>query len=201
MIANGYISASEISDCFSEGQNLSKNWLVEQCLNLNLDLKTVFFCGGWLGSLFLDHRLIFNKVRSFDIDPKYELLADELNRTLLLEDWKFKAVTADIHDINFTSHTYTVKRKNGTLCELTDSPDTIINTSCEHIENFSDWHDRIPAGKLMILQSNNGQEIKDHINCSTSLEDFAAQTPLSKELYQGELSLPKFKRFMRIGYR
>ena len=42
-----------------------------------------------------------------------------------------------INEINFSMHTYNVKRADGSKCELSDSPDTIINTSCEHIENFS----------------------------------------------------------------
>ena len=37
---------------------------------------------------------------------------------------------------------------------MSDVPNTIINTSCEHIVNFDEWYRKIPAGKLVILQSN-----------------------------------------------
>jgi hypothetical protein len=83
-------------------------------------------------------------------------------------------------------------------------PDTIINTSCEHIPNFKEWYNKIPAGKLVILQSNNFFELDEHINCVNDLDDFASQAPLSEILYEGELDLSKhvnYTRFMRIGIK
>ena len=53
----------------------------------------------------------------------------------------------------------------------------------------------------MILQSNNYFEIDEHVNCSESLDAFAKQTPMSQVLYQGELELEKYTRYMRIGYK
>ncbi len=201
LIQNENITGSDIVDAFSTGQFLSKNWISEECERNNLNLKTVFLCGGWFGTLFLDTRLKFEKVRSFDIDSKCEYVADELNRDLVQNNWKFKAVTADIHVIDYTNFTFDVRRKNGTLCQLTESPDTIINTSCEHIHNFSKWYSRIPKGKLLILQSNNGFKISGHVNCSEDLKSFSDLTPLSKTLYSGEKEMPEFTRFMRIGYK
>ena len=61
---------------------------------------------------------------------------------------------------------------------------------------------KIPAGKLVILQNNNFFEVRrTHVNCVNDLDDFASQAPLSEILYDGELELPKYKRFMRIGYK
>ena len=52
---------------------------------------------------------------------------------------------------------FTTMRNNGTPVATWDpgDPDTIINTSCEHIRNFNSWYNAIPQGKLLILQSNN----------------------------------------------
>jgi hypothetical protein len=94
-----------------------------------------------------------------------------------------------------------VKRANGTECGLTVSPDTVINTSCEHIEKFKEWYDLIPQNKLIILQSNNGFGIQEHINCVDGLDQFVQQTPMARVLYSGEKQMPKFTRYMRIGYK
>jgi hypothetical protein len=118
-----------------------------------------------------------------------------------MKEWKFKSCTQDIHDINYDTHVYNVNRSDGSICELTDSPDTIINTSCEHIENFDKWYDKIPAGKILILQTNNYFDLPEHVNCSKTLEDFSKQTPMTKTLYQGELFLEKYSRYMRIGIK
>ena len=43
--------------------------------------------------------------------------------------------------------------------------------------------------------------IPEHIRIAENIEKFKLQSKLSKVLYQGELDLPKYKRFMLIGYR
>ena len=84
---------------------------------------------------------------------------------------------------------------------MKDNPDTIINTSCEHIKDFSSWYNKIPTGKLVILQGNNYFEIPEHVNCSSNLNEFSNKLPMTITLYEGELELPKYKRFMKIGFR
>jgi hypothetical protein len=96
---------------------------------------------------------------------------------------------------------YNVNRSDGTICELTDSPDTIINTSCEHLENFTEWYNKIPTGKLLILQTNNYFDLDEHVNCSKSVEDFGKITPMQKVYFEGELGLEKYSRYMRIGLK
>lgn len=41
----------------------------------------------------------------------------------------------------------------------------------------------------------------EHVNCVKSLEDFEIQTPVSAVIFNGELDLGKYKRFMRIGIK
>jgi hypothetical protein len=96
---------------------------------------------------------------------------------------------------------YTVVKSDGTTEQLSDEPATIVNTSCEHIENFDTWYNKIPKGKLVILQTNDYVENEDHVNCSLDLPAFEAQTPMTTCLYSGELQLEKYTRYMRIGYR
>jgi hypothetical protein len=117
-----------------------------------------------------------------------------------MDGWQFKASTLDIHNMQYPTE-HTTYRANGTSLTLTEDPDTIINTSCEHILNFSSWYSNIPKGKIIALQSNNYVDIAEHINCSNSLEEFANQTPMSTIFYQGELTLEKYTRYMRIGIK
>ena len=96
--------------------------------------------------------------------------------------------------------THETFRANGTSLELTEMPNTIINTSCEHIEDFTQWYNNIPSGTIVALQNNNYYEHDQHINCVPNLQTFAEQTPMHV-FYEGELSLTKYTRFMRIGMK
>ena len=190
-------------DCFSRGQLLSKKWLTDTLKELNADLGVVFLCAGWYATIvpmLVENNIRFNLIRSFDIDPTVWTIAETFNKPLL-DGWKFKAQTKDIMDIDYTRNVYTTIKSNGETEELKDVPDTIVNTSCEHISNFAEWYDKIPAGKLVILQSNNYFEVDDHVNCSADLDAFSKSAVMDNVLYEGELQLEKYTRFMKIGYK
>ena len=118
-----------------------------------------------------------------------------------MEDWKFKASTKDIMDLTYDVDKYDTVKSNGDSQELTETPNTIINTSCEHIVDFDTWYNKIPSGKILILQSNNYIGLPEHVNCSKTLKDFNNKTPMQEVLFQGELYLDKYSRYMRIGVK
>ena len=192
-------------DCISRGQLESKKWLVDELKNIdNLVLGKVCLCAGWYATvvpLLVEADIEFDLIRSFDLDPSVWKIAEAFNKDLLIDGWKFKAQTADINELDFAVTRFETERDDGTFQPLKERFNTIVNTSCEHIEGFDSWYNKMPAGKLMILQSNNYFEIDEHVNCSESLEAFAKQTPMSQVLYQGELELEKYTRYMRIGYK
>jgi hypothetical protein len=191
-------------DCFSRGQLYSKIWLINELKKLNLNLGTVFLCAGWYATLavmLFESGVKIEKIRSFDIDPSTVDIAETFNKPWVVDRWQFKATAEDILNVNYDLHTYTVRRSDSSFCSLSDSPDTIINTSCEHITNFEQWYSMIPKDKLLILQSNNYFEVAEHVNCSESLDKFDKMCPMSNTLFTGELSLPKYDRFMKIGFK
>ena len=193
-------------DCFSRGQLQSKLWLVNELKKANVELGTVFLCAGWyatLATMLFESNIKVDKVRSFDIDPNCASIAETFNKKWFVNDWQFKSITQDIMDINYNEHVwqYWSNANNRMSYPITDIPDTIINTSCEHVEPFNQWYDKIPKGKLVILQSNNYFEIKEHVNCVGSIEEFVIKAPMNNILYSGELKLPKYRRFMIIGYK
>ena len=190
------------SDCLSKGQIASKKWLVDNLKDLNLDLGLVYLCAGWYATvvpLFIENKILFSSIRSFDVDPDVWKIAEIFNKESLLDSWKFKAQTKDIFDINYNRHVYETIKSDGTKEQCKDVPDTIINTSCEHIENFQEWYSKIPNGKLVILQSNDYFEIEDHVNCVKSNLEFEKMAPMSEVYFAGNLPLEKYTRFMRIG--
>ena len=189
----------------SSGQLESKSWLIKTLKQENiLNLGTVFVCAGWYGLLpyllLNDKNFSIKQVFNFEIDPLSVSISEDFNRISVQNNWKFKATLKNILELNYhTSHFSTLKA-NGTAQKLTISPDTIINTACEHIQNFKKWWGLLPTKKLIILQSNNFFESEDHVNCLNKLEEFKKQAPLDL-IYEGELNLEKYKRFMLIGYK
>lgn len=195
-----------VEDSFSRGQLESKLWVIQELKKLNVELGTVFLCAGWyatLATMIFESGIAVNKIRSFDIDDSCRHVAEIFNKPWYQDDWKFKALTCNIHEIDYDKHTWQFwsNANNRMSYPITDSPDTIINTSCEHIENFDEWYDKIPDGKLVILQSNNFFEVEEHVNCVKDIKEFSTMAPIKDLLYNGELELPKYKRFMLIGYK
>lgn len=192
-------------DCFSRGQLQSKKWLVDELKKLDLDLGVVYLCAGWyatLATMMFEKNLNIKKLYSFDIDPSCEKVADSFNKQWVMDDWKFKAGTADINDLKYNNFLFDFKRSDDTISKTTiDKVNTVINTSSEHIQNFSEWYSNIPYGTIVIIQSNNFFEVEEHVNCSEDLEDFSFKVPMEMTLYEGELKLEKYTRFMKIGIK
>ena len=210
-----FVNNTEIwDDCFSRGQLESKLWLVNELQKTKVDLGTVFLCAGWYATLsvmLFESSIKVDKIRSFDIDPKCAKIAEVFNKPWFEDNWRFKASNVDIMDFNWSEvpapsdgtigNFYYMTDLNSKQVQMRDNPDTIINTSCEHISNFTEWYNKIPNGKLVVLQSNNYFEVDEHVNCSVDLDDFSRQTLMSSTLYEGELQLEKYTRFMKIGYK
>ena len=103
-------------------------------------------------------------------------------------------------NINFNKHTWegwsNLSRKN---ISVTESPNVIINTSCEHTKD--DWFKKIPKGLMVVLQSNDYLQGDGHINCCGDLRDFDASYTLTDTFYLGQKELEKYTRFMKIGIK
>lgn len=197
---------ADLTDALTWGQLKSKRWLISELEKLDIDLGTIFICAGWyaiLAGMLFESKCKITKIRSFDVDNLSTDIADTINRKYVVDGWKFKALEKDIHELVYDKFSWTFwsTKNNRMSYPIIDSANTIINTSCEHIVDFDRWYSKIPQGMLCILQTNNFYDVDDHINCSQSLVDFANSTLMSKVLFEGELSLTKYNRYMRIGYK
>lgn len=179
-------------DAFSSGQVTSKIWLCEEAEKLFSNIDCIWIYGGWYGiTAFLLHsrgNIKIKSIRSFDIDPECEAIADIINENWVWRNWQFKAHTQDCNLLN---------------PNIDNGPDIIINTSTEHFECM-DWWDNIPKGKAVILQGNNMQH-EDHYGNSDSLDAFIKTFPVSKLIYSGQRDFNYgswgFSRYMLIGVK
>lgn len=206
-LKNFFVNSIEYdNDCFSRGQLHSKLWLVNELKTLDIELGTVFLCAGWyatLATMIFESGIKVDKIRSFDIDKSTVDIAEIFNKPWFTNQWQFKALKEDIHDVNYDNHTwqYWSNKNNRMSFPIVDTPNTVINTSCEHLTDFDKWYNKIPSGKLVILQSNDYFGIDEHVNCAIDAEDFSKMSFMSEVLFLGELPLEKYTRFMKIGYK
>ncbi len=178
---------TELRDAISDGQLLSKNWLVEVLSKLITDGKIeassdkplrIAVLGGWIGTLSL---MIFSwelpvKITSIDLDARVNRIAEKL-----CWDQQFSTLTQDMYTINY------------------DDFDVIINTSSEHIEDIPRWRQAIPAGKIVIVQNNDFHEGAGHVSTVPSSNALRKQLKLSEVIYEGTRQFPQYNRFMLIG--
>lgn len=204
-----------LNDALSQGQIKSKLWVANTVNELDLNLgNMVYVCAGWYGLL---SAILFEqcsdkveKIISFDLDSSAENIADMLNSKYVSDNTRFKAITKDIHDLEYYRDEF-----EATYYEYVDAQSCriethamqvrratcVINTSCEHIEDFDDWWDNIPDGMLVIMQNNNFTEHNDDTVCNTIVSEqrWVDKLNLDELYYRGTLELPKYKRFMVIG--
>ena len=170
-------------ESFWKGQVHSKEWLIMNLSSYIDKPVTVDIYGGWngvLASLLFNTDLPIKSIRSIDIDPGCEEIANTMNKIEHIAG-RFRAVTSD-------------------MCVLRSDADVVINTSCEHItqDQYEEWLTCIPQNSLIILQSNNFK-IDEHIRTADSLDDFIEQSQLNV-LDSGTLHLPlRYDRYMIIG--
>ena len=186
----------DISDSFSAAQMQSKQWLVQRLENVLLEERPIedgyriWILAGWHGltNLLLRTRnqIPVLEVRSFDIDPSCEAIADALNNLWVWKAWEFKAHTADINQIEYTPR-----------------PDVVINSSVEHMTS-NIWWDNIPKGTIVCLQASD-MEDEDHVNKFSTAHDLFKAYPVEELFYEGikrfEFDDKAFYRVMIIGVK
>jgi len=175
-------------ESFWKGQIKSKLWLINELMGhvTSIDNNIVIH-GGWngvLASLIFQSTIQTNKIVSIDIDP----VCKEISRTMnKIEDMsgKFNAITCSMDKYQYDFF-----------------PDIVINTSCEHVtqDTYNRWLENIPKESLIVLQSNDYFELDEHIRCVNNIEEFEIQSKI-KVLSKSILELPKYNRFMLIGFK
>ena len=172
-------------ESFWKGQVNSKIWLAENLVGFVpvRPLNIVIYGGGngVLASILFNSNININRIKSVDIDPVCEEIANTVN-TLYLDQGKFSAITADM--TTFVDKT----------------ADVVVNTSCEHItqEQYDQWLSNQPDHATIVLQSNNYIDLDEHIRCCTDLKEFMHISNINTYLCK-TLPTLKYDRYMLIG--
>lgn len=183
-------------DAFSSSQIQSKLWLV-QSLERSLDEHRptndgyrIWLLAGWYGiTNFLirsRNKIPIQEVRSFDIDPTCEPIADLINNLWVWKAWEFKAHTADINQLAYQP-----------------KPDVVVNSSVEHMVS-DEWWNNIPKNTIVCLQSSN-MDHDDHPNKFNSSKEMLERYRLQECFFEGikrfEYEDYGFYRSMIIGIK
>jgi len=170
----------DIVESLRPNQINCKKWLVEEIANCTPNWNRVLVVGSWNSILLWELMQENCNVGWFDfldVDPKVHK-----HRDMYFE-------------INKLEKNYSNIKMKGEDFSDYGSYDLVINTSCEHMPD-------IPAvyGPTYALQSNDYLSIKEHINCVRSESQLAKQNNITHILYKGKKKMPRYNRFMVIGY-
>lgn len=187
--------ANGIGEALNANQVASKLWLADALReSVGPRFGHVVVLGGWMGVLgavlLHDPRLSIERVTSVDIDPSCAPVAMTINATHA-ETGRFVAQTGDMLAIDYAS----------AFPSGDGATDVVVNTSCEHLADFDGWYARLPAGRLVVLQSNDYFACPEHVGCVPDLASFRERAPLAETIYTGERRMKRYTRFMLIGRR
>jgi hypothetical protein len=206
------VDNDDIYDAFSRSQIKSKIWLIDELENVRQTLpepvyKHVAIFAGWYGQLksIYDKKLTYRKIRNIEMDRNACEASDYIFNLSELENYKVKAVNANINELTLHKNGYEWDVENfreGTKYSEKFLPDLIINTSAEHMTE--EWYNQIrfkdmESNPIVAIQSNNLFDIPEHINCVHSVDHMKKKFPMKEILFEGELQLKGYKRVMLIG--
>ena len=169
------------------GQLQSKAWLVNTLKQYMNQPSNVYIFGGWIGILanMMFQHLPVKKIRSIDLDPWCEKVADTINKPYEMDGWRFKAITNDMSSYDY---------------DWGISSDVVINTSSEHVDQltYDSWFNMICPNSLIVVQGNNFFLCDEHIRCSQSLNDFENMNNVYNPLFSGQFHTDQYTRYMSI---
>jgi hypothetical protein len=172
---------------FSHGQIKSKMWLCDEIEKFLPESSRIAILGGWYGLtgflLLTRNNKNIEYVRSYDIDPKVESIADKINNAWICDSWKFKAWTDDVNNVDLSEF------------------NVIINTSAEHIIDRS-WFNKITDQLVVIQSTDQIHDDNDEHDYTFSLNELKSKYKMIN-FYEGEIGFEypdkSFNRYMLIG--
>ena len=194
----------DISSYASKQNGAIHSWVISQMINVFAKkyLGTVYVLDGGIGLLsagFLDSSLVFQNIRSFDLNPTGQFMADSLMKNELLEDWRFKSTTQDIFNLDYVKNEFITTLPDGSLSNPFDEiPNVIINTNISSIENYEDWWKMIPTGRHVVLVATGNEE---SVRPFLSSIAFNRKFQLKTELYSGNQKINGINYYMKIGIK
>ena len=176
------INYQDFGDSFSETQFISKKWLVDTLVKQNYPHDpSILILGGWYGSYLvpmLNQTIKPSKIYFNDVNENCLRVAKKLHRPSNISFHCFDATTPYSHF----------------------NADIVINTSCEHMSEYTEMLREGPQC-LYVLQTCDNRNDPGHINTSSSTEEFLEKLHLSKVRTTVRRNLGHKNRFMVIGQK
>jgi hypothetical protein len=181
VLASG-VDLKHFADSVSQTEFVSKKWLVDTLAQHNhLQNPSILILGGWYGSYLvpmLNDSLQPSKIYFNDVNKRCVEVAKRLHRQSNIVFYNFDATSAYQHF----------------------NADIVINTSCEHMSDYTEMLKEGPQC-LYVLQTCDNKNDPGHINISTSTEEFLKKLNLSRVMFAARRNLGHKNRFMVIGQK
>jgi len=170
----------DFANSFSQTQLDSKKWLIKTLLTQKFKPNpSILVLGGWYGSYlvpFIQQDIKPLHIYFNDIEQSYLNVALKLHKARNISFHCFDATKQyDLFDV-----------------------DIVINTSCEHMNSYSQML-KTGSDTLFVLQSCDNTNDPGHINASKNTEHFISKVGLNKIFVKSRLNLGHKNRFMIIG--
>jgi len=194
----------DISSYANKQNGAIHSWVISQMTNVFAKkyLGTVYILDGGIGLLgagFLDSSLVFQNIRSFDLNPSGQFMADSMMKNELLEDWKFKSTTQDIFNLDYIKNEFITTLPDGSLSNPFDEiPNVVINTNISYIENYEDWWKMVPTTRYVVLVSTSDENSARPFLSSIA---FNRKFQLETEFYSGNQKINGINYYMKIGIK
>lgn len=187
---NEHDRIDDIFDSFSKNQFKSKTALIKHIENLQIlnNNSEITILGSWYGSILVSclHYKV-KKITCLDMDD----ITIRVAKNRLFPNLK-----------NVVFATQDVFNINQGLLESIKKSNLIINTSCEHMLPMKDWPywSNINEKCFFAFTSNNMYNIKGHINCVNSIQEFKSQLPNNSiSLFEEEVVDERGTRYLLVG--
>ena len=169
-----YHKDQNVNDFLSIGQVESKIWLIEVLQKFSyLNFTKIAIYGCWYGFLvpFFIEILQTEFIRGFDIDVNSYYRSEQYLAQYVSNNWQYKAVLQDVNEIYVNNNNelcYTTRNLDNLDIQEINKFNLIVNTSSEHMSDK--WIQNLKKEQIILVQTNNMNHLKEHINCCTSLD-------------------------------
>jgi hypothetical protein len=193
----------DISSFLNKENAALHSWICEQMFRSFGEkyLGSIYVLGGGIGLLaagILDSKLRYENIRSFDINGTGQFLADELMADNLLNNWRFKATTQDVFNIEYTKNVFSTVLQNGTNSRpFEEIPGTVINYNISYLTKYEKWWDMLPDMRRVVVAGESGDVPRPF----SSSNSFNRKFPMTIETYSGVKKVGDKYFFMKIGYK
>ena len=174
----------DLLDSYSPNQFKSKERLIEQVKKISKvdNNSEITILGGWYGSILIP---AFKEVKQITLLDKNKDIINIAKNRLFNHYKNVDFISKDVFE-------WAPDSKRIKTCDL------IINTSCEHMRSMKELN--LDTMAYFAYTSNNMYDIKEHINCVSSIEEFKRQLPdNAKVMIEDKIEDDRGIRFILVG--